>query len=571
MKKLKGLLVFTLLSSLAVAQNPLAIPDTLSGTVLNLVMKDTSKVFYPGFTTSTFGINADYLGPTLIMNQGDSIQMNVTNLFGDTTTLHWHGLHVSPRNDGGPHVIILPGDTWSPSWKVRDHASTYWYHPHLHMKTNLQATRGAAGLIIVRDSAEAVLALPRTYGVDDFPLVLQSKCFDAAKEILIDNHSDSVMLVNGTLNPYLQVPAQVVRFRVLNASPERVYNIGIQNNLGFFQIGSDGGLLDVPVPLTRLRLAPGERAELLVDFSALNGQTIDLMSYASELPSAIYGALQPGMGAGQVLPGYSANVLNGTNFRLLQFQVGSPTGAPVTSIPTALVTNSPHPAASANITRQLTFMPMNMGPTAIQGPFMINNQMFDMNVINYTIPLGNTEIWTLTNQSPIAHPFHIHDVQFYVLDINGVAPPPSLAGRKDVILVPAGMGTVRFIAKFEEFCDSVFPYMYHCHMLTHEDHGMMGQFIVECPAISGVETLQGEIANITVHPNPSSGTFHLEWGESTLFERITVMDSRGRILQESNVTNHAEITIDLIAEEPGLYFIIMTGRDGQKVLRVVRE
>ncbi|MFM1744317.1 MAG: hypothetical protein RLZZ630_254, partial [Bacteroidota bacterium] len=359
MKKLPFLLVVVIHYHTAFSQNQLVIPDTLSGSVFNLVMKDTTKVFYPGFTTSTFGVNADYLGPTLIMNHGDSIRMNVVNLLGDTTTLHWHGLHVSPRNDGGPHVIVLPGSTWSPSWKVRDQASTYWYHPHLHMKTNLQVARGAAGLIIVRDSAEAALDLPRTYGVDDFPLVLQSKCFDASKQILIDNHSDSVMLVNGTLDPYLQVPAQVVRFRVLNASPERVYNIGMQNNLGFFQIGSDGGLLNAALPLTRLRLAPGERAELLVDFSTMNGQNIDLLSYAAELPNAIYGALQPGMGAGQVLPGYSANVLNGTNFPILQFQVGSPTGTPVTTVPTALIANTPLPAASANTTRQLTFMPMN--------------------------------------------------------------------------------------------------------------------------------------------------------------------------------------------------------------------
>ena len=296
------------------AQQPLAIPAVLSGTSFNLNVHDTTHVFYSGFTTLTYGINASYLGPTLIMNKGDSVSINVNNFLMDTTTIHWHGMHVSAMNDGGPHNIILPGASWQPSFRVRDHASTYWYHPHLHMMTNMHVTRGAAGMIIVRDSTESLLNLPRTYGVDDYPLVIQSKCFDASKQIQINNASDSVMMVNGTINPFLNVSAQVIRFRVLNASSERVYQLGFQGNLTFHQIGTDGGLLDAPVALTRLRLAPGERAEILVNFSGLNGQTFTLMSFASELPGAIYGATQPGMGPGQTITGYSQNPLNGADF-----------------------------------------------------------------------------------------------------------------------------------------------------------------------------------------------------------------------------------------------------------------
>lgn len=282
MKKLFTLLLIIALSATNLkSQNLLAIPDTISGTEFNLNIYDTSKVFYNGYTTSTFGINAAYLGPTLFLNKGDSVNMHVANELMDTTTIHWHGLHVSAMNDGGPHIVIPPSTIWNPSFKVRDHAAMYWYHPHLHMMTNMHATMGAAGLIIVRDSAEAAINLPRTYGVDDFPLVIQSKCFDAAKQILVDNASDSVMMVNGTLNAYLPIPAQVVRLRVLNASSERVYNIGFQGNLSFSQIGSDGGLRNAPVSLTRLRLAPGERAEILVDLSGKEGQSINLMSHAT--------------------------------------------------------------------------------------------------------------------------------------------------------------------------------------------------------------------------------------------------------------------------------------------------
>ncbi len=553
MKKIT--LLFALFISIhsSQAQNLLAIPDTLNGTSFSLNILDTSHVFYPGFVTQTFGVNASYLGPTLFLNKGDSVSMLVNNQLMDTTTIHWHGLHVSAANDGGPHIIIPPGTTWNPSFVVRDQAATYWYHPHLHMMTNLHATLGAAGMIIVRDSMEATLNLPRSYGEDDFPLVIQSKCFDNNKEIQIGNPYDSVMMVNGTIDAYLPVPAQVIRFRLLNASTERVYNLGLQGNMGFDQIASDGGLLDAPVPLTRLRLAPGERAEILLNFSGMNGQSIDLLSYASEFPSAIYGAAQPGMGPGQVIPGYTSNPLNGTNFRIMNFQVVGPTASPITSIPAAMVTNSPWPIGSATAFKTLIFTPVNMGPTAIQGPFLINNTSFDPGVINYSIPEDNIELWTLTNQSPIAHPFHIHAIQFYVTEINGAAPPLNQQGRKDVILVPAQQ-TVKFITKFDDFCDAEFPYMYHCHMMTHEDDGMMGQFIISCPATSINDLgLQDELFSIS--PNPSKDRFTLNNYSGVTIQSIKVYNIQGKCVSTLQGNNSALFEIDMSSFARGTYIL----------------
>lgn len=555
MKK-KLLILFSVIFAITTlkSQNLLAIPDTLSGTTFNLNILDTSKVFYPGYTTNTFGVNAKYLGPTLFLNKGDSVSMNVNNQLMDTTTIHWHGMHVSAMNDGGPHMIIPPGTIWNPKFKVRDHAAMYWYHPHLHMMTNLHASLGAAGLIIVRDSIEQTLNLPRTYGTDDFPLVLQSKCFDATKQIVIGNASDSVMLVNGTLNAYLPTPAQVVRFRLLNASSERVYNLGLQGNLTFYQIGTDGGLLDAPVALTRLRLAPGERADILVDFSGKNGQTINLMSYASEFVSAIYGALQPGMGAGQTIPGYTANVLNGADFKLMTFNVVAPTASPVTTIPSTLVTNTPWLVANANAAKTLTFSPVNMGPTAIQGPFMINNTSFDMDVINYSIPFDNIEVWTLINSTPIAHPFHIHDVQFYITEINGAAPPANMAGRKDVVLVPGGGQFVKFITKFETFCDSMATYMYHCHMLPHEDDGMMGQFNVICPTNVGIKENSPELNSLIVFPNPASDKVTLKFNSKEKIIDVALYDYSGKLIFSENKVNDTEIILNTDNQPSGIYF-----------------
>ena len=278
---------------IGLSQNPLLIPDTLSGSSINLDLQIGEVEFYSGFITNTIGYNQAILGKTIILEKGSDVTLNVKNNIDESTTLHWHGLHVSAENDGGPHTVIEPGQVWSPSFTVLDYAATYWYHPHLHEYTEEQVTRGAAGFIIVRDNEEAQLELPRTYGVDDFPIAIQSRAFDANKQFLRNTAVDDVIICNGTLDPYLNAPAQVVRLRLLNGSTERAYNLGFKNNLNFYQIASDGGLLDAPVSLTRLRLVPGERAEILLDLSTQQGQSINLMSFASEFPNGIYGASNP--------------------------------------------------------------------------------------------------------------------------------------------------------------------------------------------------------------------------------------------------------------------------------------
>ncbi len=483
MKKLY-LTLFNLISILTIfAQNQLLIPDTVNSSNINLALDYGTYEFFPGKTTQTMGANGNILGPTLILQQGDSINISVNNLLSDTTTIHWHGMHVSAENDGGPHTTIPPGTTWKPAFTVRDKAALYWYHPHLHKKTDLHVSKGIAGLIIVKDDEEAQLNLPRTYGVDDIPLVIQTKSFDSNYEIVAHSNSDSVLMVNATLNPYFDVPAQIIRLRILNGSSQRVFNLGLSNNEAFFQIASDGGLLDAPYETTRLQLAPGERAEILLNLNNRQNDTVFLMSYASELPNGIYGATYPGTNTSMVLNGYNPNPLNGNDFNILQLNVVNPSSNPVTNIPANLVQVSPIDESLANTTRTLTFSPVNMGLDQLNGAFLINDASFDLDVINYTIPFNNVEIWELTNRSAIAHPFHIHDVQFYILTRDGNAPPVSEQGRKDVVLVKP-QETVRFITKFETFADDKVPYMYHCHMLPHEDDGMMGQFVVSSNPLS---------------------------------------------------------------------------------------
>jgi bilirubin oxidase len=456
------------LTSAITAQNMLAIPDTLAGPEFHLHVQHATQEFYPGFQTQTIGISAAYLGPTLMMHTGQHVSMFVHNDLGgtDTTTMHWHGLHVAPEKDGSPWSPIKAGDVWNPDFNIMNPAGTFWYHPHPDGSTNKQVTKGAAGMIIIHDDVESSLPLPRRYGVDDIPLVLQTKAFNVFKQIPLNSRMDSVPLANGTREAVWQAPAQVVRFRLINGASERAFMIGFSGNLPFSQIATDGGLMAAPVPLTRLRLGPGERAEILVNFSGKTGQAYFLKAYNAELPSNIIGAASVGMGM-VTLEGYSGNPINGANFNFLKINVGPPTANPVTAIPQTLVPLTHWAASEANAQRTVTFQPAGGMMGMVNGPFQFNNISYDMDVYNFTIPLNNIEVWTLNNQTMVAHPFHMHDIQFWLLERDGAAVPLNEQGWKDVALV-LPMGTVKFITRFTDFANPVVPYMFHCHILSHE-------------------------------------------------------------------------------------------------------
>jgi len=558
------IIILTCFPLIGFSQKPLFIPDTLSGSSINLTLQNGEVEFYNGFKTKTIGYNQDFLGQTIILEQGNYVTLNVSNNLSESTTLHWHGLHVSAENDGGPHTIIEPGQTWSPSFKVLDNAATYWYHPHLHEHTEEQVTRGAAGFIIVRDNNEAALELPRSYGIDDIPIVIQSKAFDTDKQLLWNTSSDDVLLINGTVDAYLDVPAQVVRLRLLNGSSERIYNLGFEANIVFHQIASDGGLLDAPVQLTRLRLVPGERAEILLDLSAYQGQSISLKSFGAELPNGYYGSANPSIMPMGSIPGYNSNHLNGNDFNVLQLNVREHTNNPINSIPDALVSNTPFSTMDVNTTRTLRFQPSQMGHNQmVNGPFQINNASFDLDVINYEIPLNNVEIWELTNMTAIAHPFHIHDIQFFVLDINGVPPPPNMRGKKDVVLVPPLFGTVRFITKFEDFAGNT-PYMYHCHMLSHEDEGMMGQFIV---VGNPTNTEEQEQNPIEIYPNPVSDDITLTGLAHSIIE---LYDVSGHLLERKKAVSNAE-QFNMTRYESGIYYFNVLTNDQNNIYKVIKH
>ncbi|GAB5520785.1 MAG: multicopper oxidase domain-containing protein [Rhodothermales bacterium] len=499
--------------------NRLWIPPTLEGPTYDLTMHRTQHEFFDGEPSDTYSFNETYLGPTLIWNKGEQIQLDVHNQLGEPTTVHWHGAHVAPKNDGGPHTVIEDGTTWQPNFEVLDQATTLWYHPHLHMHTNEHVYRGLAGMIIVRDEAEAGLALPRTYGIDDIPVMLQDRWFRNNRSLRFSTSNEAgasgnVMVINGVIEPFVEVPAQVVRLRLVNASGARVYNLGFEDRRSFFQIGTDGGLLEVPVELDRLVLSPGERAEILIDASDLQDQRIDLMSFASEL-----GREEPGSTPGIILN----NPLDGGDFHVLSLDVIAPIVDGIRTVPSELLPLDFIDESEATVTRTFT---LDVGHS-------INNRLMDLNFINERVVLGSTEIWEIRNESFLPHPFHIHDIQFYILDRDGQPPPPNERGRKDVVMVYRNE-TVRVIGTFATHADNNIPYMYHCHFLGHEDLGMMGQFIVYNPAVANEDAPETPdyLHLFQNYPNPvaeeTTILFELPEPEAV---RLVVYDVQGKAIE----------------------------------------
>jgi len=551
--------IFWCICVAAYSQQALFIPDTLNGTSINLRMHIDSVQFFPGKITQTFAFNTNkYLGPTLILKKGDHITIHVKNEINDTTTLHWHGMHVPAIWDGGPHSQILNGQTWSPQFTVMNSASTFWYHPHFMGKTALQAIKGAVGLIIVRDDEEAALNLPRRYGVDDFPIIVQCKQFDSLNQAMPRAMQDSTLIVNGVINPFVNMPSQVIRMRLLNASGERSFNFGFTNNKIFYVIGNDGGLLKNSISTSRIRLSPGERAEILIDLSTMNGQSIYLKSYASEIPVGVQGGPTMPMPPGS--PPMNSP-LNGIDFNILKINIVSATVNPVTVVPSVLASYTPYPESQAAVSRKITMTPLDS--LTMDGPFFFNDSSFDMMRIDYRIPLNNIEIWSITNKSMVAHPFHIHDVQFYILDRDGNLPPLAERGKKDVVLIEPNE-TVRFITKFEDFADTTVPYMYHCHILMHEDDGMMGQFLVVPANSAGVKQIQTSQQEFTIYPNPATAqlliTTSLVQNPTDL--TVEIFDLKGLKMGNINpqILSDKTIQIDISKLDDGMYFVKLNNK-----------
>jgi FtsP/CotA-like multicopper oxidase with cupredoxin domain len=366
--------------------------------------------------------------------------------------------------DGGPHQGIKAGAIWEARFTVDQPAATLWYHPHPLGHTARQVYMGLAGLIIVEDEISDSLDIPKTHGRNDIPLVIQDRRFQGDGSFSYRLSTPDLMhgligdtyLVNGTIKPVLSVGKELLRLRLLNGSNSSIYRFSFSDDVAFAQIASDGGFLAEPVQKSSLILSPGERAEILVDLR--NRESEESLFLVTE-------------------------TFQGFRDEVLKIEVGdeqSPNRSAKNPVPDRLTSISKIPEKNAVQIRRFDLETMGRGGKGMMGGgrLTINGRKMDMKRIDAKVKAGSTEIWELVNVASgmmeIPHSFHVHGVQFQILDINGKSPPAGESGWKDTVLLWPG-DTVRIILPFREFPGI---YMYHCHLLEHEDDGMMGQFEV---------------------------------------------------------------------------------------------
>jgi bilirubin oxidase len=465
--------------------------------------------------------------------------MNVTNKLNESTTVHWHGMHLPSVMDGGPHQVISVDALWQPYWTIKNQASTLWYHPHLHETTQTQMTKGLGGFIIVRDTQEAALALPRTYGVDDIVLALTSRSYNTLNQFNSPANGSArvygdYMLSNGTPSAQYTLPKQYVRIRILNAEIERGYNLGFSDGRTFYVIGNDGGMLNAPVAVTRLPIHVGERYEIMVNLGTdAVGSSIDLNAYNSGQSNSFPGG-EPNP-PNQTPPngqyGAFASALNNTTFNVLHINVGATTTNPITAVPTTLINNTYWTSTDANVTRP-TINITNGTPGPASVPFNFDGITYSLNMIPKVVNLNDIEKWTIANTNPavFGHAFHLHDVEFKIISRSSGTVAAYESGWKDTFFISRNE-SVSFVAKFDDFADSDVnhPYMYHCHFGGHEDGGMMGQFIVA--GTMSNDQIEGSSTEFSLFPNPTTDKLFVNLRDaSTEIYYVTISTVQGRVV-----------------------------------------
>ncbi len=418
-----------------------------------MTMRTAQAEIIPGLQTTVWGYNGKFPGPTIKARSGRRVVVRQTNDLSESVSVHLHGGHTAPGSDGHATDLLPPGSARDYFYPNDQLPATLWYHDHSLDVTGKHVYQGLAGFYIVTDDYEDSLPLPK--GKFEVSLVIQDRLFNSDGSLSYNVGSmmnsgflGDRLLVNGAIQPYLLVEKRKYRFRILNGSNSRIYNLALNSNQAFVQIGSDGGLLSAPVSRNSIILAPGERVDLVIDFAGY--------ATASKI----------------ILKNLDGT---GTTADIMRFDVmarhSGKWGVDNAIIPTAFRPVDRIPAASAALTRTFT---LNGGMSAGRMIFTFNSRPFDASRIDASPQLNSTEIWNFINQTNMPHPIHIHDIQWQILDINGQTPSPAELGWKDTFLVPAS-GQTRVIGKFTDYRGT---FMFHCHNLEHEDTGMMGQLQV---------------------------------------------------------------------------------------------
>ncbi len=425
-----------------------------------------------------------YLGPTLRLKRGQKVRVRFSNRLPDPSIVHWHGLDVPQESDGHPRLAVPAGSEYVYEFEVTNRAGTYWYHPHPHMQTGRQVYRGLAGLLIVSDDEDAALGLPS--GAEELLWVLQDRRFDAQNQFV---YSTAMMdmetgflgdrvLVSGQERPVFSLATRAYRVRVLNGSNARIYKLGWSDGTPIIVLGVDGGLLERPRSQNHVTLAPGQRLDLWLDLSQRPmGATLELRSVAFEVADAGMAMGGMGMRMGGMMSG-SAPLPLGAPVSLLTVRVTRKESIPA-RLPDRL-------SAFDRTLQPPAGLPIRQIPLTFQAmQWKLAGRTFEMDAAaaDETVAARSTHLWEFVNAGgmmgmQMAHPIHVHGRQFRVLSRTGGNPANTLrdglvdAGWTDTVLVLPNE-TVRVQLTFS---DHRGLFLYHCHILEHEDMGMMRNY-----------------------------------------------------------------------------------------------
>jgi FtsP/CotA-like multicopper oxidase with cupredoxin domain len=450
-------------TSAAVLEDTLVMPpvlqniSTVPGTVeVNLAAAPARLALLPGHVTDAYAYNGTVPGPTLEVHEGDRVIIHFRNNLPEATTIHWHGLHIPADMDGSPLRPIGAGKQYDYKFTIpRGTAGTYWYHPHPDVRTGYQIAMGLYGAIIVRDAND-----PLPASLPEKLLILSDNRFrsDGSPDIA-DPHSlqgqidrengreGNVLLVNGQAMPVIRIRSgEVQRWRVVNVSAARIYRLAIPGHT-LLHVGDDGGLFEKPRELSEFLLANSERVELLIRGTGAPGSRATLQT----LP---YDRYDP----------HTRPANWDVTHDLLSLRYSDAAPMPSPSLPSVM-----------RVVTALDTSRVTARHVIVLSQELINGKRMDMNRVDVKSWLGATEIWQIENVVTMDHPFHLHGFQFQILDRDGV--PSPYRSWKDVVNVPKHQ-TVRIIVRLDDFPGK---WMFHCHILDHEDHGMMGILEVRPP------------------------------------------------------------------------------------------
>jgi spore coat protein A len=404
--------------------------------IYQLSIERTTAEILPGLQSPVLGFGGQFVGPTIRAKTGRKTLIMFQNKMDEAANVHLHGGHVPPEHDGHPKDVIEPGRTRLYLYPNTQQGTTLWYHDHSHGNEAAHVYLGLHGAYVIEDDSERGLNLPT--GAYDIPILLRDIQFDGSGNIVVfdDPSNRTVVLANGVPQPYFEVAARKYRFRLVNSANQRVFKLRLTGDR-FTRIGSDGGLLASSLEMEELVLSSAERADVVIDFS--------------KYP----------VGSHVVL----TDVVGG---EILRFDVVRRASDP-SRVPAAL---RPLPAMSLSTVDRVVDLSFVFKPND-RPDGVINGKVFDMDRVDFTIKRGATETWLIKSSDPtgVKHNFHLHLVQFRVLERNGGPPLPGDAGLKDTIPITAGE-TVKVQATFTGYTGR---YVYHCHFLEHSWIGMMAQ------------------------------------------------------------------------------------------------